>query len=412
MTYGCIGERLGHSFSKEIHRQIGDYPYELAEIAPDSLAAFFERRDFCGINVTIPYKEAVLPLLDRISDTARAVGCVNTVVNRGGTLYGYNTDFDGLSRLAERVGADPAGKKVLILGTGGTAKTAESVMRAFGAARIVKVSRTGKDGAATYDEALCLHRDADLIVNATPCGMYPHPDAQPLPLDPFSRLRGVIDAIYNPLRSRLVLEARSRGIPAEGGLYMLAAQAVRASELFFGTEYPAGLTEQVYRRVLCAKENIVLIGMPGSGKSSVAALLGEKLSRPVYDTDRLIEEEAGMPIREIFRLHGEPFFREIESKVIQDLSGQGGSVIATGGGAVLRKENEIALCRNVRPFFLDRPPEALLPTDDRPLADSREKIEALYRERLPLYRAAADETVSVPGGAKDAAAEIERRWQN
>ena len=239
--------------------------------------------------------------------------------------------------------------------------------------------------------------------------MFPQPDAQPLSLAPFTALEGVADAIYNPLRSRLVIEARSRGIPAEGGLYMLVAQAVRASELFRDTVFPPELTEQIFRTLLRRKENIVLIGMPGSGKSAVGQELSRRTGLPLRDTDRLIEERAGKSIPELFRESGEAAFRDLESEVIRELSLQGGQILSTGGGAVLRPENVRVLRQNGRLFWLDRDPEALVPTDDRPLADSAEKIRQLYAVREPVYRAAADEIIPVRGTPADTAAEIESR---
>ena len=409
LTYGCIGEHLPHSFSKEIHGQIGGYAYELKELTPKELPAFMAARSFRGINVTIPYKQAVIPFLDEIDGTARAIGAVNTVVNRNGKLYGFNTDLDGLTRLVRRIGLDLTGKKVLIPGTGGTSRTAAFAAEKLGAREIRKISRSGKEGSLTYEEALRDHSDAEIILNTTPCGMYPEPDAQPLPLEPFHALEGVADVIYNPLRSRLVLEARARGIPAEGGLYMLVAQAVRASEHFLDIVYPEDLTKQIYERILRQKENIVLIGMPGSGKSSVGRILTEKTGRPLYDTDRLITEKAGKPIPDIFREDGEPAFRDLESGIIRELSRQGGQIISTGGGAVLRPENVTALRQNGRLFWLDRDPEALVPTDDRPLADTAEKMKQLYRVREPVYRAAADEIIPVTGTPEEAADTIESR---
>ena len=384
LTYGCIGEHLPHSFSKEIHGQIGGYAYELKELTPEELPAFMAARSFRGINVTIPYKQAVIPFLDEIDETARAIGAVNTVVNRNGKLYGFNTDLDGLTRLIRRIGMDLSGKKVLIPGTGGTSRTAAFAAEKLGAREIRKISRTGRDGSLTYEEALRDHADAEIILNTTPCGMYPEPDAQPLPLEPFHRLEGVADVIYNPLRTRLVLDARSRGIPAEGGLYMLVAQAVRASEHFLDTVYPDGLTDRIYEQILRQKENIVLIGMPGSGKSAVGRILAEKTGRSLADTDQLITEKAGKPIPDIFRENGEPAFRDLETEIIRALSKQGGQIISTGGGAVLRPENVTALRQNGRLFWLDRDPEALVPTDDRPLADTAEKMKQLYRVREPV----------------------------
>ena len=409
LSYGCIGEHLPHSFSKEIHGQIGGYAYELKELTPEELPAFMAARSFHGINVTIPYKQAVIPFLDEIDETARAIGAVNTVVNRNGKLYGFNTDLDGLARLIRRIGLDLSGKKVLIPGTGGTSRTAAFAAEQLGAREIHKISRTGRDGSLTYEEALRDHADAEIILNTTPCGMYPEPDAQPLPLEPFHRLEGVADVIYNPLRTRLVLDARSRGIPAEGGLYMLVAQAVRASEHFLDTVYPDGLTDRIYEQILRQKENIVLIGMPGSGKSAVGRILAGKTGRSLADTDQLVTEKAGKPIPDIFRENGEPAFRDLESEIIRELSKQGGQIISTGGGAVLRPENVNALRQNGRLFWLDRDPEALVPTDDRPLADTAEKMKQLYRVREPIYRAAADEIIPVTGTPENAADNIESR---
>ena len=408
LTYGCIGEHLPHSFSREIHEQIGGYAYELKELTPEELPAFMTARAFRGINVTIPYKQAVIPFLDKIDDTARAIGAVNTVVNRNGKLYGYNTDLDGLTRLIRRAGLDLTGKKVLIPGTGGTSRTASFAAEKLGAREILRVSRTGKEGSLTYEDALRNHTDAEIILNTTPCGMFPEPDAQPLPLEPFTRLQGVADVIYNPLRSRLVLDARSRGIPAEGGLYMLVAQAVRASEHFLDTSYPDNLTDRIYDRILRKKENIVLIGMPGSGKSVVGRILAEKTGKPLADTDDLIVRKAGKSIPDIFREDGEPAFRELESAVIRELSKQGGQIISTGGGAVLRPENVTALRQNGRLFWLNRSPEDLVPTEDRPLADTQAKMKQLYLEREPVYRAAADEIIPVTGSPEETAGRIER----
>ena len=408
LKFGCIGEHLPHSFSREIHEQIGGYAYELKELVPEELPAFLAARKFLGINVTIPYKQAVIPYLDEIDGTARAIGAVNTIVNRNGKLCGYNTDLDGLTRLIHRVGLDPAGKKVLIPGTGGTSRTASFAAKKLGAREILRISRTGREDSYTYGEVLHSHTDAEFILNTTPCGMFPEPDAQPLQLEPFTRLQGVVDVIYNPLRSRLVLDARSRGIPAEGGLYMLVAQAVRASELFLDTVYPENLADRIHGRILRQKENIVLIGMPGSGKSTVGRILAGRTGKILADTDQLIVKQAGRSIPEIFREEGERAFRDLESEVIRMLSKQSGQIIATGGGAVLRPENITALRQNGRLFWLDRNPEALIPTDDRPLADTFAGIMQLYAEREPVYRAVADEIIPVKGTPEDIATFIER----
>ena len=406
LIYGCIGEHLPHSFSREIHGEIGSYAYELKELTPEELPGFMTSRGFMGINVTIPYKQAVIPFLDEIDETARAIGAVNTVVNRDGKLYGYNTDLYGLTRLIRRIGLDLSGKKVLVLGTGGTSRTASYAAEKLGARVVYRVSRTSREGSLSYEDVLRDHTDAQIILNTTPCGMFPRPAEQPLSLESFTRLEGVADAIYNPLRSRLVLDARSRGIPAEGGLYMLVAQAVRASELFLNMSYPDDLTDQIYDRILRRKENLVLIGMPGSGKSAVGKILTKTTGKPLADTDQLIVEKAGKSIPEIFREDGEPAFRDLESEIIRELSLQGGQVISTGGGAVLRPENVTLLRQNGRLFWLDRAPDSLVPTDDRPLADTAAKMKQLYQEREPVYRASADMIIPVFGTPEDTASLI------
>ena len=391
MTYGLIGERLGHSFSAEIHARLGEEPYELKELPPDQVEAFLKKRDFRGINVTIPYKQAVIPYLDEISGTAQAIGAVNTIVRRDGKLYGDNTDAAGLMMLLQRTGAELKGKKVLITGTGGTSRTAKYAAEQLGAAEVFRISRSAREDALTYEEAAQKHRDAQILINTTPCGMYPQSGERPVNL-------------------RDYLEARERGIPAEGGLIMLTAQAVRAAELFRGTVYPPDKAERIYLELLTEKENIVLIGMPGSGKTTVSAALQERTGRPAVDTDALIERKAGKTIPEIFREAGEQTFRDLESEVIGEVSARGGQIIATGGGAVLRPENVKALRRNGRLVLLERPAEELIPTADRPLADTQEKMSRLQKERRPIYLAAADFTVHLTGTPEDAAREIEGRW--
>lgn len=388
--YGCIGEKLKHSFSKEIHNALADYDYRIIEVERERLSEFAAEADFAAINVTIPYKEMIMPYLYEIDENAKSIGAVNTVVNREGKLYGYNTDFYGMSELLRHAGVSVKGKKVLILGTGGTSKTAYAVAVAEGASEVVRVSRTGREGAVTYEEAYERHTNAEVIINTTPAGMYPDIFGKAVELDKFPSLCGVIDAVYNPLRTPMILDAKRRGIKAEGGLYMLVAQAVRASEIFVDTKYAEGECERVYREVKSEKENIVLIGMPGSGKSTVGKIVAKALGRRLIDTDKVIVERAGKDIPTIFREDGEAKFREIEAEVIRDLASETGVIIATGGGAVLRGENVDALRENGRIYFIDRPLERLMPTENRPLASTREQIEKRYRERYGIYKAAAD----------------------
>lgn len=390
MQYGLIGEHLGHSYSCRIHAAIANYHYELCELSPEALAPFLRARDFRGINVTIPYKQQVIPLLDEVSASAARIGAVNTIVNRGGRLYGYNTDFDGMAALFRHAGISAAGKKALILGTGGTSNTAAAVLEHLGASAVLRVSRSGRNGAITYEQAARLHADAQLIVNTTPAGMFPNEAQTPVGLSAFPALEGVIDAVYHPLRTNLVLDAQARGIPAAGGLYMLAAQAVYASAHFLGKAPEPALIDLAYRTVLEAERNLVLIGMPSSGKTTVGRLLAEGTGRPFLDTDAQVVSALGMPIADYFAAHGEAAFRRAEHTVIAEAARARGSVIATGGGAVLDPENVRALARTGVLIFLDRAPERLCPTDDRPLAASREAITALYTRRYPLYQAAAD----------------------
>lgn len=406
---GCIGEKLGHSFSKEIHNLIGDYDYRIIEIPPEKLTAFMQEKAFGAINVTIPYKQAVIPFLDEIDGAAKAIGAVNTIVNRGGRLCGYNTDFYGMTALIKRTGVELAGAKVLIPGTGGTSKTARAVAASLGAAQIITVSRSGREGAVTYDDAYQLHGDADVIINTTPCGMFPNIYAHPVELDRFPLLKGVIDAVYNPLRSELVSAARQRGIKASGGLYMLVAQAVKAYEYFFDTAADGGLTQRVFARMQADKENIVLTGMPGSGKTTLGNLLSRATGREFADTDELIKAKAGMEISEIFSSFGEERFREIESKVIREISSRPAMIISTGGGAVLRDDNIRNLKMNGRIYFLDRDPSSIVPTADRPLALDREAIEKRYKERYGRYTGTADEIIKIISSPDETAKEIERR---
>ncbi len=390
MEYGLIGEKLGHSFSPLLHGKIGDYGYRLRELASEALAGFFRERQFRGINVTIPYKQAVIPFLDGLSEEARAIGAVNTVVNRDGRLIGYNTDVTGLTALIRRVtGGKPLTGKTLILGTGGTSRTALFAVRSLGG-EALRVSRTPKEGAVTYEKALACHRDAAYLINTTPVGMFPQGDGMPLDPAQLPHLRGVIDAVYNPLRTPLIRRAKALRIPAEGGLYMLVAQAVAAYGLFFDTVPASELTERIFAETLREKENAVLIGMPASGKSSVGRALAERLGRPFYDSDEEIVKKIGMPIPAFFAEQGEEAFREVESRVIARLSTLGGAVIATGGGAILREENVDRLKGNGRLFWLDRSPDKLTPTADRPLSSDREALMKRYAERYHRYADACD----------------------
>ena len=408
MEYGLIGEKLPHSFSKEIHEKLAGYDYQLKELTAAQLPAFLEKRDFKGINVTIPYKQAVIPYLDRLDDKARAIGAVNTTVNRDGRLYGYNTDYDGMVALIRHAGLSLEGKTVLILGTGGTSKTAMAVAADLGAASVQRVSRTGKEGAISYEEAQRL--PVQILINTTPSGMYPNLDGQPMDLSRFGWLEGVLDAVYNPLRTRLVLQARDNGARAQSGLYMLVAQAAAACEHFLGEQLPEGTLRKVYRTVHGEKQNIVLTGMPGSGKSTVGRILAREMGREFVDTDTEVIRLAKKPIPDIFAQRGEAYFRDLESQVIAELSQRTGLVMATGGGAILRAENVRRLRQNGRIYFLDRPVEDIMPSDDRPLSRDREALEKRYAERYPRYVTAADTRIPVAGFADTVAKAIREEF--
>ncbi len=409
MKYGLVGEKLGHSFSKILHGMLGDYPYRLCEVARDEIDAFFSRGEFLGLNVTIPYKQTVIPHLSEMDEAARQIGSVNTVVNRDGRLIGYNTDLYGMIELARHAGVIMKNKKVAILGTGGTSKTARAAAKKLSAREIVIVSRESGEGRIDYETLYREHADTEVIINTTPLGMFPNIYSTPLELDRLPALAGVLDAVYNPLRTELVLDAEERGIPAEGGLYMLVAQAVRASELFLDKKYPDGTADAIYAALLREKENTVLIGMPACGKSTVGKIIADKEKKPLVDTDELIVKKAGRAIPEIFGELGESAFRDIESEVIKECATLSGAVIATGGGAVLRRENVRELKRGGRLYFLDRSPELLAPTEDRPLSKTREAIEARYRERYPIYISAADTHVLADGPADKVANKIMKR---
>ena len=401
MEYGLIGAKLGHSYSPSIHARLGDYDYRLCECTEAQFIELMRRRDFRGLNVTIPYKKLALSLCDSLSDTARAVGSVNTVVVRpDGSLYGHNTDIGGFIALARRAGVAIEGRKVAILGSGGTSLTAQAACRRLGAREIVVVSRSGPvDYAALYRD----HADAQVLVNTTPVGMYPNNGASAADIARLPGLTGVLDVVYNPDRTALILDAEARGLPCEGGLAMLVEQAREAAELFTGHDIPAGETARIRALLRGEALNAVLIGMPGSGKSSVGRRLAEAMRRPFVDCDAEIERRAGKSIPRIFAADGEPAFRALEAAVIADAGRGKGAVIATGGGAVLRGDNVRALRQNGILILLERALDALS-TDGRPLSTSLEALRAMWAAREPKYRAAADATVDNNAALEAAAA--------
>lgn len=412
MEYGLIGEKLEHSFSKTVHNLIGGYNYELKEISKEELESFIKEKDFKGINVTIPYKEKVIPYLDFIDDAAKKIGVVNTVVNKNGKLLGYNTDFYGLKALIEKTKIEIKAKKVLILGSGGTSKTAFAVAKDMGAKEILIVSRNSGDGLITYEEACKNHSDAEIIINTTPVGMYSKIGIKPIELKFFNNLCGVVDVIYNPLKSALVTEAKQRNIKATGGLYMLISQAVFAAEKFSDKELPETETDRIYRQILNDKRNIVLIGMPSSGKSTVGIELAKKIGKEFFDSDTEIEKITNMKIPDIFKTFGEKHFREIEAMVIANLSLKQSSVIATGGGVILNKRNMELLKENGFVVFLDRSIENLTPTDDRPLSSSMEMLHKRYNERYENYCLSANLKINANGTVEQNANKIKEGFLN
>ena len=406
MQYGLIGEKLGHSFSADIHAKLGDYDYKLCELTRQELHEFMTKKDFRAINVTIPYKQDVIPYLDDIDSAANHIGAVNTIVNKNGKLYGYNTDFYGMKGLICRENIEIKDKNVAILGTGGTSKTAYAVATDMGARRVVKVSRTPDAGQITYDELYARAGEINVIINTTPVGMYPHDGGVPVDMDKFKNLVGVIDAVYNPLNTNFVLDAMKKGIPARGGLYMLVAQAAYAAKLFFDDESMMSKTEGIFRELEAKKQNIVLVGMPGSGKTTVGTKIARLLGREVIDSDDEIVKDVNMTIAEYFAKYGEGEFRNRESEAIERLAQKNGAVIATGGGAVLRDKNVKMLKRNGVIVFLDRSIENILPTEDRPLSRDREALQKRYNERYPIYCAAADIHIDADGSIDEVAQRV------
>ena len=402
MEYGLLGERLGHSFSPQIHRDLAGYDYQLLPTPPEAVEGLFARRAFQGLNVTIPYKRTVMPLCDEIDPRAAAIGAVNTVVNRNGRLTGYNTDIDGFLYMARRAGVDMAGKKVVILGSGGTSRTARAAAGELGAREIVTVSRHGEDN---YQN-LSRHADAQVLVNTTPVGMYPNWGQSPVSLESFPALEGVLDVVYNPLRTALLLQAEERGLPRSCGLPMLVAQAKRAAELFTGQNIDDSRAEAVLHGLREQLTSIVLIGMPGCGKTTVGRALAGKLGRTFVDLDEEIVRRAGTSIPEIFAREGEAGFRERESALVREFGERTGLVVSTGGGVVTRRENYIPLKQNGLLLHLRRDPAAL-PTDGRPLSQATAP-EELWRRRAPLYAAFADGEIDNNGPLAGTLEQIEK----
>jgi len=404
MKCGLLGRKLGHSYSPQIHNLLGDYAYCLYEKEPEEIEIFLKQGDFSGLNVTIPYKKAVIPYLDELTPQASTLGAVNTIVRRDGHLIGHNTDYFGFKAMTQMLPVDLAEKKVLVLGSGGASNTAAAVLKEHGA-NVVIISRNGEDN---YHN-LARHRDAQIIVNTTPVGMYPNTGASPVDLDLFPDLQGVLDVIYNPSRTQFLMDAEKRSIPIVNGLLMLVAQAKEASEWFTGSLIPDSRIQNIYDILNEQMANLILIGMPGCGKSTVGRLVAEALNKTFVDADEKIVEEAGKTIPEIFAQSGEEGFRNWETQILSDLGRQSGLVIATGGGCVTKSRNYDLLHQNGRIFWLQRDIGSL-PRDGRPLSLSAD-LNRMYTERRSLYEAFCDVRINNNRAASDAAAEIIDLWR-
>jgi len=386
MKYGLLGEKLSHSFSPRIHSLLGCEDYGLLEVPRDELDAFMTQRKFEAINVTIPYKKDVMPYLHWIDEAALEIGCVNTIVNRGGKLYGWNTDFSGFLYMADKAGIDFCGKKVLILGSGGTSLTAAAAAKSRGVGEIICVSRKGE---VNYENLSSLCGDADIIINTTPLGMYPNTGKAAVDLRDFPKLIGVLDAVYNPLKTALILQAEELGIACSGGLPMLVTQAVFAEEHFFDKKFSPEIYEDILHIIDGEKRSIILMGMPGCGKSTLGKALAEITKRQFFDTDELIEQKAGCSIPDIFAQKGEAAFRDMESEIIAEVCREGGSIISLGGGAILREENRAAIKQNGFIVYITRD-IFTLPTDGRPLSKDKNALAEMFKIRHPIYKSCAD----------------------
>ena len=405
MRCGLLGKKLGHSYSPQIHSHLGDYSYDLFEKTPEELEDFLRHGDFTGLNVTIPYKKDVIPFCDELSDRAQKIGAVNTIVRRpDGTLIGHNTDYFGFQSMVARSGLKVVGKKVLVLGSGGASATAVAVLRELGA-DVVVISRKGENNYGNLNK----HTDASVIVNATPVGMYPNTGVSPVELDLFSALEGVLDIVYNPSRTQLLLDAERKGLITENGLWMLVAQAKESAEWFTDRQINDDRIGKIHEILRKQMENIVLVGMPGCGKSTVGGMLAALLHKKFLDIDAEIVKQAGMSIPEIFQKSGEDGFREWETQVLTQIGKESGLVIATGGGCVTRAENYPLLHRNGVIFRLTRDTDKL-PTQGRPLSQAG-PLSEMRKRREPMYCRFADFTADNNGSLEDTLTQIITAWE-
>lgn len=402
---GLLGETLGHSYSPMIHHELGDYDYRLFEVPRERLGSFLTSGSWDGLNVTIPYKKAVVPYCTGLSDAAAKLQSVNTIVRRpDGTLYGDNTDLYGFLYMVRRSGISPAGKKALVLGSGGASVTVKAALEQLGA-HVTVISRSGPDNYTNLDR----HADAEIIANTTPVGMYPHNGSAAVDLKQFPCCQGVLDIVYNPARTALILQAEELGIPHASGLSMLVAQAKRSSEQFSGTPIDDSALERVERIIHSRLRNIILIGMPGCGKSTVGKALADLLDRPFVDCDREMEKVIGMSVADYITRYGEEAFRAEETAMLTQLGKTSGLVIATGGGCVTRPENYPRLHQNGTMIFLERE-LSKLPKKGRPLS-LRGSLQDMYTIRLPMYRRFADVTVPNDGAPEKVAKAVEEAYE-
>lgn len=399
MRCGLLGRKLGHSYSPQIHAKLASYDYALVEKEPEELEDFLKNGDFSGLNVTVPYKKDVIPYLDELSPRAAGLGAVNTIVRRDGKLIGHNTDYFGFETMVRSTGLDVENKKALVLGSGGASNTAKAVLDAMGAQTIV-ISRSGENNYRNLHR----HADAALIVNSTPVGMYPNVDASPIDLRSFPQLEGVLDVIYNPARTQLLLEAEKRNLVTCNGLLMLVAQAKESAEWFTGQPISGDVIPAIHASLRRQMENIILIGMPGSGKSTVGMVLAAHLGKTFVDADAAVVPKAGCSIPEIFARDGEDGFRALETQVLAELGKQSGLVIATGGGCVTQPRNFALLHRNGTIFCLNRD-ISKLPTQGRPLSQTTD-LTKMYQTRKPLYDAFADFQIDNNGPCANTVAAI------
>ncbi|MBO4439475.1 MAG: chorismate mutase [Spirochaetaceae bacterium] len=394
--FGLIGRNISYSFSKEIHAAFADYDYEIINLEPEEVEGFFAKKEYAGCNVTIPYKRDAAALCDELSPQAKAIGSVNTVILRkDGTLFGDNTDYYGFLNMAEKAGVDFNGKKVLVFGNGATSATICAAVKDKGG-NVTVISRNGK---TTYAD-LPLHKDAQILINATPVGTYPETENQITSIEQFEQAEAVLDVVYTPLASRFVQQGLDRGLKASGGLPMLVGQAKKAAELFAGKTISKEQEEKVFHKILRQKQNLILIGMPGSGKTSLGKAAAEKLNRPFIDLDTEIEKREHLSIPEIFAKFGESHFRAIETEVIAEIAKTSGAVIATGGGAVMNRRNRLNLRQNGFCVFIKRD-QKLLAVDGRPVSKAK-GTKQLEKERMPVYKELANAEIENNGKLEDA----------